>query len=270
MKKHIQSFLAHTPSLYRIVERAYSLRRFRFRIVPLSRHRITPDRIQELEHNPNYNGIIDDLIAYTGFSKELLFRYLMRLPKYHFESEYNWYRPTNELELTWFYRSNFGYLFANSIHPYAEQLNTIPEGRVLDYGAGVGCNTLGLARRGLSVDFLEINRLQADFINFRAERHSLINIKEVPPYAAGRFDPLKCIINEYDAIIAMDVLEHIPKYHRVVEHFIRHLKPGGLIIENSPFDQSADDIAIHVRADVPLEKAMAGMERIACGIWKKI
>lgn len=225
--------------------------------------------LEEAEIGADYNDIVDDLVAYTGFSREMLLPYLLRYPERHFESEFNWYHPTNELELTWFYRCNAAYLFANSIHPYASQLDAINQGRVLDYGAGIGCNTIGLAKKGIEVDFLEINRLQADFINFRAERHKLKNIREVLPYDEGRFDPVRCIKGKYDAIVAMDVLEHIPKYHVLVKHFIENLKLGGIIVENSPFDPLAADIAIHVRPDVPLQEAMAGMERIDVGIWKK-
>jgi 2-polyprenyl-3-methyl-5-hydroxy-6-metoxy-1,4-benzoquinol methylase len=178
-------------------------------------------------------------------------------------------RAKNQQELAWFYRCSSAYLFANAVHPYLSALDTITEGKVLDYGAGIGCNTIGLAKRGIDVDFLEISRLQADFINFRVERHKLTNVREVRPYYDGKFDPLSCIREQYDNIIAMDVLEHIPNYHIVVSHFVEKLKPGGMIIENSQFDPSASDIAIHLRPSVPLEEAMVGMERIDRGIWKK-
>ena len=163
----------------------------------------------------------------------------------------------------------FRYLFGNATHAYNPKLDIITQGKVLDYGAGVGSNTIGLAKRGIEVDFLEVSCLQSDFINFRAKRHNLENIHQVLPYHNGRFDPVLCITDQYDAIVAMDVFEHIPNYHVVVAHLIGRLKPGGIIIEQSPFEPLADDIAIHVRPSLPLEEARVGTERIDKGIWKK-
>jgi hypothetical protein len=40
-----------------------------------------------------YNNIIDDLIDYTGFSKEQLIPYLNRYPGKNFHDEFNWYQP---------------------------------------------------------------------------------------------------------------------------------------------------------------------------------
>lgn len=270
MKNNLfKTILKKYPPLYRFALAMNSWRSFRVRMISLSRHGLDKARLEEVASNPLYNDVIGDLQAYTGFSREMLRPYLLRSPQHHFESEFKWYRPQNELELTWFYRCNAAYLFANAVHPYERQLDVITQGRVLDYGAGIGCNTMGLAKRGLEVDFLEINRLQADFIHFRARQHQLPNIKEVLPYEGGTFDPVHCIKGPYDAIIAMDVLEHIPQYQVVVKHFVQCLKPGGLIIENSPFDPLAGDIAIHVRQDVPIDVAMEGMERIDTGMWRK-
>jgi 2-polyprenyl-3-methyl-5-hydroxy-6-metoxy-1,4-benzoquinol methylase len=78
-----------------------------------------------------------------------------------------------------------------------------------------------------------------------------------------------CITDQYDAIVAMDVFEHIPNYHVVLAHLIGRLKPAGLIVEQSPFEAHADDIAIHLPAILPLEEAMVGMEKIGEGVWKK-
>jgi 2-polyprenyl-3-methyl-5-hydroxy-6-metoxy-1,4-benzoquinol methylase len=255
--------------LYRKIRFIYNLRLQRFRCISLSRNRLSKQGIGNVHDIKLFNHIIEDLVAYTGFPPEKLMPYILRYPQTHFESEFKWFNPKDELELTWFYRCSSAYLFANAVHPYVSSLDIITEGKVLDYGAGIGCNTIALAKRGISVDFVEISRIQADFIKFRAERHNLANIKEVSPYCEGRFDPLKSVVGDYDAIIAMDVLEHIPNYHIVVKHFIDRLKPGGMIIENSPFDPKAENIAIHIRASKPLEQAMHGMVRIDRGIWKK-
>ncbi len=271
MKNTLKNIISRYPSLHRIARkvRANGFLLPQFRLVMLSSESLTETHLEPIKNDAQYNDIMNDLIAYTGFSAEKLQPYLLRIPEKHFKSEINWYAPKDEQELTWFYRISEGYLFANAVHPYDSTLDIIKKGKILDYGAGTGCNTIGLAKKGFDVDFLEICRVQADFINFRAERHKLNNIREVRPYREGKFDPVLCIEEQYDTIVAMDVLEHIPNYHIVVKHFIEQLKPGGTIIENSPFDPLADEIAIHVRPSIPLEKAMVGMERIDTGIWKK-
>ena len=269
IKSSLTPMLQKSPRLYRITRKVYSLFALRARVIPLSGNSLPSEILAQLRSEPGYHGIIDDLVAYTGFSAEELAPYLLRHPEKHFQSEFEWFSPKNEKELTWFYRAGSAYLFGNAVHPYASVLDIITGGTVLDFGAGAGCNTIGLAKRGIRVDFLEINTLQADFIRFRAERHNLQNVRGIAPYHEGEFDPISCITERYDAVIAMDVLEHIPDYHRFVAHFIERLNPGGLIVENSPFDPEAGDIAIHLRPSIPLKEAMAGMERMERGIWRK-
>jgi len=269
VKRLLKEMLRGSPRLYRIGKKTSRLLALRIRIVKLSGNTLSEGHLAELRNDSNYYGIIDDLVAYTGFSADELIPYLLRRPDKHFQSEFEWFSPNNERELTWFYRCSSAYIFSNSIHSYAPVLNVITRGRVLDFGAGAGCNTIGLAKRGIHVDFLEINPLQADFIRFRAERHKLRNVRKVSPYHNGKFDPVSCITERYDAIVAMDVLEHIPNYHKLVIHLIERLNPGGLIVENSPFDPNAGDIAIHLRSSIPLEDAMAGMEKVGRGVWRK-
>ena len=239
----------------------------RARLVCLSRNQLAESAYDRMARDPAFSNVVDDLLAYTGFTLEELKRHLLREPEKHFESEFDWVRPRDRTSLTWFYRASSGYLFANACHPYSEALDILTTGPVLDYGAGIGCHSIPLARRGLEVEFVEISRMQADFLRFRALRHGFTQLQEVLPFFQGRFDPIQCVTRSYRAIVAMDVLEHIPEYHRIVRHFIEHLAPGGLIIENSPFDPEAREIAIHVAPSMPLEEAMQGMEKLAsaCG-----
>ncbi len=270
MKTIIEKILNNYPKIYRLLQKTWHLCKLpKYRIVRLSRNELPINRFQEIEDEPSCNDVISDLVAYTGFTRKQLQPYILRHPKKHFESEFTWNSPKTNIELTWFYRFNAAYLFANSVHPYLTKLDVIKGGEILDYGAGAGCHTIHLGRKGYNIDFLEINCIQADFIKFRAERHGIKSISEIRPYYKGKFDPIGCITGYYDVIIAMDVLEHIPNYHYVVNHFIEHLNPGGIIIESSPFNENAKDIDIHIRASIPLEKAMNGMTRVQEGVWVK-
>jgi 2-polyprenyl-3-methyl-5-hydroxy-6-metoxy-1,4-benzoquinol methylase len=74
----------------------------------------------------------------------------------------------------------------------------IPAGsHVLDFGAGIGSYSLMLAACGCVVDACEPNGILRQYIQWRAERHGLA-IRVVDRPGDG-----------YDAVIAMDVVEHL-------------------------------------------------------------
>ena len=272
MKEKIKRAAKVIPGIYPFGSRIYHFfRALKYlRIIKLSPNRLSENRFEALVKNPEYEGIFDDLLDYTGLSYKELKKRLLREPITNFESEFRWRNPETERELSWFYRCSEGYFFGNAAHGYWSLLDEIQEGRVLDYGAGVGSCTIRLAKKGLYVDFVEIGRIQADFINFRAKKHSLSNVHEILPYNKNRFDPIEVIKQTYDAIITRDVLEHIPNYHLVVQHLINHLNTGGIIFENSPFSENSSEIDIHLKASIPLEEAMKGMQKIKEGVWRKI
>jgi len=245
---------------------------FDYRMTKLCRRRLETEVFQAMVDDAGFNSVIDDLAVYTGLAAPELKSRLLRTPRTHFESEFRWHNPKSFEELTWFYRCSYGYLFANAAHSYWPKLDILKPsgGLVLDYGAGIGCNTIELARRGFKVDHFEIGIIQADFARFRAARRNLQNLRVLTPFVDGKFDPINSIQDEYYAIVAMDVLEHIPDYHLLLKHLIGRLKPGGYIIEKSPFDDAAGPISIHLPASVPLNVAMVGMRQLELGVWQKV
>lgn len=309
MKARFKQILARSPWLQSLAARLYRNLRSpgAWRGVWLSGKRLPAARLAEAIDNPAYCNVIADLCDYTGFSLAELKPYVLRYPRQHFESEFNWFAPQTQRELTWFYRCSSAYLFANALHTFEPNLQFLVDvwgrqaieedqfrsRRVLDYGAGIGCNTIALAHLAkaanfaelsldLHIDFLEISRMQADFLKFRAMKQNFSQIHEVLPYvftenmgdrdqgiSAPCFDPIGCITEQYDAIIAIDVLEHIPNYPDVVRQFLKHLKPGGFLLEQSPFEASAADIAIHVPETIPLVDLLQEMTQIQPGIWQK-
>ena len=81
--------------------------------------------------------------------------------------------------------------------------------------------------------------------------------------------------------MAIDVLEHIPEYHKVVKNMVDSLRIGGVIIEQPPFSKAlkkkAVDVRVHVSdGGVTMEQAMGPrMKRIRTfwttgGVWQKI
>jgi SAM-dependent methyltransferase len=269
MKERIQDALRKAPWLYRLARRTHKGLCYPHRIVQLSAKRLPRRILDELQSDPRYAGVLEDLVAYTGFSAAELEPYLLRFPEKHQESEFAWFAPGTDREVDWFYRCSSAYLFGNATHPYQSVLDALKGGRALDFGAGAGCNTIPLAVRGVEVDFIEISRVQADFIRFRAARRGLGSVRELPTWDRDGFDPLAGVAGPYDGIVAMDVLEHIPNYPAVARRLAAALKPGGLLFENCPFDPCAERISIHVRPVTPLEQAFGGLERVAPGVWRK-
>ena len=98
------------------------------------------------------------------------------------------------------------------------------------------------------------------FARYRVERNGLQDLVEFKdPYTRRTgytFDPINGPLPQdgsLGSILAMDVREHIPNYHKVVEKMVVSIRVGGLIIEHSPFgseqessDQGEPDLRVHV------------------------
>lgn len=230
-------------------------------------------RIKE-DNKQTYNGIYEDLKLFTGLGEQDLDKRLLMAPAFHYKSEFLWHNPSNEQELTWFYRLNSSYLFDNAAHEYWNKLDYL-KGKaktVLEYAGGIGHNVIPLLKQGYEVDYFEISMIQRAFVEFRAKRHSLNGLNILSPFINSRFDPVNSITKNYDAIILQDVLEHIPNYQNLLRYLIGKLNPGGYIIEQTPFeeDPNAPEIDIHLKPSISLKEAMTGMESIERNIWRKI
>ncbi len=195
VKKMMHASYPLTGRVWRLFHRHF----FPFlRIVELSSDGAPESMLDHWMSDPEHREMLEDLKAYTGLGDEQFRRRILRYPEMHHESEFRWYDPKGYEELVWFYRCSASYIFNNAAHNHWPKLDMIQGGRVLDYGAGAGCNTIYLAKRGIDVDFLEIGRIQADFIHFRAKRSGLANVTEIPPFHDGRFDPIRAISGTYD------------------------------------------------------------------------
>jgi SAM-dependent methyltransferase len=215
---------------------------------------------------PAYSGVIQDLVAYTGLDvMEVFAKAILNLEDVgHFVREFQFYKPKKEAQLTWFYRSALGYLFGNIQRPFWEKLKFIEKKHepILDYGGGIGNNTIPLASKGIHVDYFDVSIIQRDFVNFRARNRRAIgsNLKLLDGISQFRFDYLKFIenlcSNYYGVICLQDVLEHIPNYQNLLKILCSKLRKGGLIAEHTPFNSDKLNSPMHFSQNFSLEKAM--------------
>jgi SAM-dependent methyltransferase len=179
--------------------------------------------------------VLDDLAAYTGLPTTVVEDLVLRREPVDFRAEWHATPPALRDD-HWFYLSSKTYLFGNAIHfPDDTEIDAVAEllvgqETVLEFGAGSGNLALGLAERGLTVVADEVSALQRDFIRFRVTRHGLDErLSVLDPWTA----PAAASV---DAITAFDVLEHLPDGHATLQdRLLPALRPGGVLIENSPF-----------------------------------
>jgi SAM-dependent methyltransferase len=100
------------------------------------------------------------------------------------------------------------------------------DGRVLDYGAGIGDLVLELARRGNDVTYLDVDGRTKAFARWRAARDWL------PVEFVSDLDEVDGL---FDTIISLDVFEHLAEPLPVVDRLVQRLAPGGRMIVTAYF-----------------------------------
>ena len=99
--------------------------------------------------------------------------------------------------------------------------------RLLDYGAGVGGLCIYIHSNGIKSDYLDVFGETFKFSKRRFEKKRLdINM----------IDALNPVFKQqYDAVVAYDVFEHLFDLDKAVRHINRFLKPGGFLMSRSTF-----------------------------------
>jgi 2-polyprenyl-3-methyl-5-hydroxy-6-metoxy-1,4-benzoquinol methylase len=223
--------------------------------------------LQKLLGDPLVYNVRDHLQAFTGLSSAELDRRLARADKHHFEEVGHAFAdPKSATELVWFYSTSSEYLFANAVHPALNFSLTPADGPVLDYSAGVGNTVILLASQGIPCTYFGIGLIESAFAEYRIRRlglqHLVTFLKPHDMSTNWGFDPLNVLKNDtYGTILALDVLEHIPKWEETVVAMVRSLRPGGRIFEHTPFSRDSPrtpvDLRVHVgRGTLSMSEAM--------------
>lgn len=99
-------------------------------------------------------------------------------------------------------------------------------GKVLDYSGGIGDLCIKLARRGFDVTYSDVKGKNMEFAKWRFMKKGL-NIEVIDIIRD------QGLLEQYDTILCIDVIEHVPTPKNTLKTISQHLKPEGkLIITN--------------------------------------
>jgi len=242
-----------------------------------------------LDRQPLLHDVRQHLIDFTGMKASEVDARVKGAGRFHFEAEFSYWNPQTSGEMRWFYRQSVTYLFALShriIVPFRGKHALTPaDGPVLDFSGGAGNNCLSLASRGIKCIYTGVGVLEMAFFEYRVKRLGLEDmVTTLHPHSektAWRFDFIDFLPQDESVgtILAIDVLEHIPQFEKVVAAMVASIRPGGRIIEHSPFDKTDvkdgnEDLRIHVsRRGVKMPKALGPTmffeKRQGPSFWKK-
>lgn len=114
--------------------------------------------------------------------------------------------------------------------------------RCLDFGSGAGDMAQLLVALGYTVDLADVSRTLLSFARWRLERRG---------QQAGYIDLNDATLptDEYHAILAKDVLVHVPQFEMTVRDLHRALKPDGLLIASFDTRPASPENAWHLYDD---------------------
>ena len=195
------------------------------------------------------NEYVEDIMAFTKTTHEQV-RERMKKGSDPLKNEWNEWEnkgPMTEARITEFYKQTTNYIYElgewhlfvdnkreSDMALVAEMKQKQPK-NILDFGGGVGLMAMPLARAGMDVTLADLDGTSLDFAKFRADRHGTklkiwkSDVEPMPPD------------QKYDVIMAMDVLEHLPKetLHAIVDKLVKLKHAKTEIIISAPFGRTA-------------------------------
>jgi 2-polyprenyl-3-methyl-5-hydroxy-6-metoxy-1,4-benzoquinol methylase len=195
------------------------------------------------------NEYVEDVMAFTKTSREEV-RARMKKGSAPLKDEWNAWEaqgPMTEERIKAFYKQTTNYIYELAEwHLYVPgkrqsdlalvaEMRALKPKNILDFGGGVGLMAFLLARAGFDVTLADLDGTSLDFARFRAQRHGdklkfwKSDVEPMPPDA------------KYDVILALDVLEHLPKetLHEVVDKLVKLKHAKTKIIISAPFGRTA-------------------------------
>lgn len=186
-------------------------------------------KAQEWDNTGALNLYFNDVVEYIGVSDEelgnMVLHYSLRMhedfDKYEKEGNLEeYYRTRGKEQLArhcWYHHQDHVKPIDNWI---LAKMGTTNSWKIIDFGCGSSPVGFELALRGHKVDFVDIDGSGAyEFVKWRAKKYALNgNIGWSPS-------------QDYDVIMFLDVIEHLPNFKQI-EDLIPRLKVGGIILTN--------------------------------------
>ena len=100
-------------------------------------------------------------------------------------------------------------------------------GKILEIGSGIGNISYFFDRDGMDIDLSDIREQYRSYLKKSFEKRAVLDMDIV---ADGFIDMHGDKLGTYDAVFALNVVEHIKDDKLAIENMIKLLKPGGKII----------------------------------------
>jgi 2-polyprenyl-3-methyl-5-hydroxy-6-metoxy-1,4-benzoquinol methylase len=109
-------------------------------------------------------------------------------------------------------------------------------GELLDIGCASGYYSVAFAKAGGRATGIDISQASIALARRRAERES---VGERCEFLQGDMRSLPIREGDYDAVAMIEVLEHVREQKEALEHGVRALRPGGVLVLTTPhaFDE---------------------------------
>lgn len=146
---------------------------------------------------------------------------------------------------------------------FAKQVVTNSFGDVLDYGGGNGVLSLKLAEKGLNVTYTDVNGKNMEFARWLFKKRGYnIEVLDVEK------EEEKIWMKEYNTIVCLDVIEHVPHPKIVLEQIAERLRDNGRLIISQLSCQGPDETApMHFEIDFDAEKLLNSFGVLKSGVY---
>jgi len=118
-----------------------------------------------------------------------------------------------------------------------------PGSHILEVGPGWGAFTEYAAERGIRITAVTISRKSKEYVDSLGPRTGNCNVQMIDflKYAPGE---------QYDAIVVMGIMEHLPQYDQVTKRFWRLLKPGGVVYLDASATRAKYDVSSFIYRNI--------------------
>ncbi|MBT9523942.1 MAG: class I SAM-dependent methyltransferase [Rhizobacter sp.] len=128
-------------------------------------------------------------------------------------------------------------IHAHVTRPIVQQLVKAEAHTVLDLGCGSGWFSAALDRCGFAVTGVDHSEASLHLAQRHYPHLGFHRVDVMQPLGAG-------FAQRFDAVVAVDVIDHIPLPRKLIEAALAALKPGGLLVVTSNFHGYSKNLAL--------------------------